>query len=167
MAEFSGNIHSVTFMDYPKNSMVEVLYKDPNHDHEGFTPCHMEVDFTQEAFRDLLEEVSLDEIEETTRANIRAERAYFNSLVEKKVSDLRSEWEDGVAVTPRDSMNGKELLELVAAKGRDKDFTFAVKIAILEDPVIVKSKDKDLKLRIRTAKTLWDLFSIYFEAKDV
>lgn len=167
MAEFSNKIHSVTFMDYPKNTMVEVLWKPEGVESEALAPWHMEVDFTQQNFQDLLQEFSLDKIEESTIAKINGETAHFQTLVEEKVNSLRSEWEAQADHHNQQVMDGKGLLELVADYGRDKDFTFAVKIAILEDPVISKSKDKDLKMRIRTAKTLWDLFSIYFNTKDV
>ena len=52
MAEFTGNIHNVTFIDYPQNTLLEILYKNPDDDHIGFTPWHMEVDFTNNDFKD-------------------------------------------------------------------------------------------------------------------
>ena len=40
-----------------------------------------------------------------------------------------------------------------------------MKIAILEDPIISKSKDKELKLSIRKAKSVFELLSIYSARK--
>jgi len=259
MAEFSGNIHSVTFMDYPQNSMVEVLYSDPNDKtREGFIPWHMEVDFTQDIFKELLEEVSLDKIEQTTIANIKADRSEFESMIDQRVRDkwkeeeaklkaaynhadkyaedrykeadtyvkekhkehlafvnqisdkvykeadkyaevlverkykeadkyaedlkgkkysevqeefkayrkeLQGRYQDVPEVVTLDDITGKDLFQVMVDKGKDNDFIFAAKVAILEDQEIAKSKDKALKLSIRKSKTLWELFKIYFDSK--
>tara|TARA_R110000851_G_scaffold202927_2_gene354738 strand:+ start:111 stop:803 length:693 start_codon:yes stop_codon:yes gene_type:complete len=229
MADFTGNIHSVTFMDYPQNTLLEILYKDPHVEREGFTPWHMEVDFTNNDFTELLQEWSLDKIERATKKDLLAERAEFDAMVDKHIQDkwekeeepklraaydavdeyakkqyemleqdgrqiykaadeygekqknkkyqevqeefkayrkeLQGRYQDVTDVTLLDDMTGKDLFDIVLSKGTDNDFIFAVKIAILEDPIIAKSKDKALKLNIRKSKNLWDLFKLYFDAK--
>ena len=90
MADFTGNIHSVTFMDYPQNTLLEILYKDPHVEREGFTPWHMEVDFTNNDFTELLQEWSLDKIERATKKDLLAERAEFDAMVDKYIQD---KWE--------------------------------------------------------------------------
>ena len=207
MAEFSGKIHSVTFMDYPKNSMVEVLWSLTGSENEGLTPWHMEVDFTQQNFRDLLQEVSLDKIEEQTIANAAAARSVYDAMIDQKVSDkwkeeevkikaaydnadlytkeryeevnlytkeaydttdlytkerheevdafterateeaqaqrkeLQGQYQHGSKVVKLDDITGKDLLAVMVNRGEDKDFIFAAKIAILEDPKIAKSSN--------------------------
>jgi len=244
MAEFTGNIHNVTFIDYPKNTLLEILYKNPDDDHVGFTPWHMEVDFTNDDFKDLLQEWSLDKIERTTKDSLRAERSEFDAMIDKHIQDkwekeeepklraaydavdeyakkqyemleqagrqiykeadeykekeqkkvlteaeeyaekqknkkyqevqeefkayrreLQGRYQDVTDATTLDEMTGKDLFDIVVSKGTDNDFIFAIKVAILEDPIIAKSKDKALKLSIRKSKNLWDLFKLYFDAK--
>lgn len=58
-------------------------------------------------------------------------------------------------------INGKDLLDIINQRDKDDDFVFNLKVSILEDSEIVKSKDKSLKLSIRKSKSIWELFKIY------
>ena len=59
MAIFTDKIVTASFLDYPQNTLVEVIYKEGDQN----TAYVMEVDFTQDDFKALLQELTLDEIE--------------------------------------------------------------------------------------------------------
>ena len=47
----------------------------------------------------------------------------------------------------------------------NKNFLFDFKLAIFEDPVIANIKDKDVKLQIRKAKSIYEAFELYCKLK--
>lgn len=62
-------------------------------------------------------------------------------------------------------LSPKDLFNQLFSMDQDKDFVFNLKISILEDTDIAKSKDKALKLSIRKAKTVTELLNIYTSFK--
>ena len=62
-------------------------------------------------------------------------------------------------------IEAKDILLQLMNKAEDKDFVFNMKVAMLEDPDIAKSKDKDMKLAIRKAKSPGELLRIYYSRK--
>jgi|GEM_PF-1649570 hypothetical protein len=184
MAIFSGKVVSATFMDFPTNTLIEVLYQEEN----GLVPYVLEVDFTSSDFNDLLQDITLEEIETATRAIVKAEANTFNQMInseidrrwalesekikeaygkvdqdrEEALKALQENYNSASStylITPKDLLNKVESLNI------DTDFLFNMKIAILEDPIISKSKDKELKLSIRKAKSVFELLSIYSARK--
>ena len=63
-------------------------------------------------------------------------------------------------------VTGKEIFATIDKNNQDDDFVFNLKVSILEDPIIVKSRDKKLKLTIRKSKSVLELLKIYAEAKE-
>ena len=120
MADFTGNIHSVTFMDYPQNTLLEILYKDPHVEREGFTPWHMEVDFTNNDFTELLQEWSLDKIEWATKKDLLAERAEFDAMVDKHIQDKWEKEEEPKLRAAYDAVDeyAKKQYEMLEQDGR-------------------------------------------------
>lgn len=87
MAIFSGKVISATFSDFPTNTIIEVLYKEE----DGVTSYVLEVDFTQNDFNDLLQDITLEEIEEATQTIVKAEADIFNRAVNEEIERRSSE----------------------------------------------------------------------------
>jgi hypothetical protein len=173
MAIFSGKVVSAKFIDPPNNMMVELLY----HEGDVVVPYVLEVDFTQQDFNDLLKEISLDDIQNNTKNQLEAQRKEIFSAIdaeierrwaleELKIKDLRNNLSAKFTTeTTTNKLTPKELFQQLFYQDQDQDFVFNLKISILEDPDIAKSKDKDLKLSIRKAKTVTELLKIYCSNK--
>lgn len=186
MAIFSGKIVSAQFIDPPSNMVIEVLYQEG----DIVTSYNLEVDFTQQDFNDLLKEVTLEEIEKNTEAQLKVERDNINSIITKEIdrlwvlesekikkayeevdnikSDLAKKYQSEFLnnrVIGIEDMLPKDIFNYLTQKNEDNDFVFNFKVSILEDPLIGKSKDKALKLSIRKSKTLFELLKFYGEAK--
>lgn len=203
MAIFSGKVVSATFLDFPTNTLIEVLYQEEN----GLVPYAIEVDFTQSDFNDLLQDITLEEIEAATQTIVKAEAYTFNRAINeeidrrcneeienrwakesekikeaynqldeyaedqklKKLSEVEQERADALKslqekynlVSSSENITPKDLLNKIESWNDDTDFLFNTKIAILEDPIISKSRDKELKLSIRKAKSVFELLGIY------
>jgi len=292
MAIFSDKIVSAKFIDPPNNMLIELLYREG----DAVIPYTLEVDFTSEDFNDLLQEITLEEIEENTNVELNAEKQFFKSIVEQEIetrwaaeqdkikaaynaaedyaqkviereySKINSEyqklekasaeinteyqklekasaeidvqynniadqwkqiydnWEkmggeyqklekasgeinteyqkldkaykrvDTYAeqekgkkfqevqeefqkareelqakfnLAPTSSaLNGKDVFAAIDENNQDNDFVFNLKVSILEDPLIAKSRDKKLKLAIRKSKSVLELLKIYAEIKE-
>jgi hypothetical protein len=191
MAIFSGKIVSSKFIDTPINTLIEVQYREG----KAVTSYVLHVDFTSEDFNDLLQEVTLDEIEEETNKQLAVEKDAFYAIVEaevdrkwaeesekiKKAYDDVDEYSEEKQEAVREKLKslqegftkgeskeskitGKKIVDLIQTVD-DKDFIFDMKVAILEDPDITKSKDKAMKMSIRKAKTAMELLRIYTSQK--
>lgn len=162
MAIFSEKVISAKFIDPPNNMLIEVLYREG----DIVTPYVLEVDFTQQDFNDLLSEISLDEIQETTRKELNAQAKFFYDIIEKEV-DQRLKVESEKFNNKPNDLSGKEIFNYILKKDNDKEFLFDFKIGILEDPDILKSNNKNLKLSIRKSKSVLELIKLYGEAKGI
>lgn len=191
MAIFNDKIVSTKFVDSPNNMLIEVLYREG----DKVVPYNLDVDFTSEDFNDLLQEVTLDEIETETQKQFHAEIAAFDAIVEeavnrrwvgesekiKKAYDDVDQYSEEKQEDARISLKalqegftkgeskeskvtGKKIVDIIQTTD-DKDFIFDMKVAILEDPDIAKSKDKSMKMSIRKAKTTIELLKIYTSQK--
>jgi hypothetical protein len=191
MAIFSGAIVSSKFIDSPNNTLIEVLYREG----DAVTPYVLHVDFTSEDFNDLLQEVTLDEIEAETNKQLTVEKDAFYSIIEAEIDrrwaeeskkikmayDDVDEYTEEKQEAVRDKLKslqegftkgesrelkvtGAKLVNIIQTTD-DKDFIFDMKVAILEDPDIAKSKDKTMKMSIRKAKAAIELLKIYTSQK--
>lgn len=153
MAIFSGKILSTKFLNYPKNTLIEVLYTED----DSIITYVLEVDFEHNDFNDLIKEVSLEKIEKNTEAIIKAELSELETIVNDEVK-RRLEQEN-------QNVTAGILINTINDKNDDQDFVFTVKVAILDDQEIAGTKDKNLKLAIRKAKTIKELLKIYIDIK--
>ena len=167
MAIFTDKIVTASFLDYPQNTLVEVIYKEGDQN----TSYVMEVDFTQENFSDLMKEITLDEIESQTKAQVEKEGEFFTKAIEQeiqrrwsleneKIQEMNKEFN---RESKSEKITGGRVIDLLHSD--DSDFIFSLKIAILEDSDIATSKDKALKMQIRKAKSALELLRIYCERK--
>ena len=81
MAIFSEKIVSAKFLDSPNNMIIEVLYQED----DSVIPYVLEVDFTNQDFNDLLQEVTLEEIEKSTQATLKAESDVFEKMINDEI----------------------------------------------------------------------------------
>jgi chromosome segregation ATPase len=84
------------------------------------------------------------------------------SEFQKLRKELSSKFSTGQIST---KLGPKDIFQQLFNSDQDQDFVFNLKISILEDPDIAKSKDKDLKLSIRKAKSVTELLNIYCAKK--
>ena len=82
-------------------------------------------------------------------------------------SDLAKEYRMSSTKFSIDNLPGKDIFNHILKKNDNKDFVFDLKVGILEDPDIAKSKDKNLKLAIRKAKSVFELIKLYEEVKGI
>ena len=158
MAIFTDKVVSATFMDYPQNTIVDVIYKEGDQN-IAYT---LEVDFTQEDFKALLQEVTLEEIEKDTKHVIEAESAFFEKVINDEINQRWTKEKENQIVkdiVENKSLTASEVLSVLFEKNEDKDFLFNMKIAILDDNEISKSKDKTLKTNIRKSRSVLEILS--------
>lgn len=189
MAIFSGHVVTAKFIDTPNNMTIEVLYEEEG----GLVPYIVDVDFTQDDFTDLLKEISLEEIEQITKDEITTRANNYHAFLAEQVDKLWEAEADKVraayeAVDEREAkiksniaeelrgevmserktgiedMEPKDIFYFLQSKNVDFDFVFNTKVAILEVPQIAQLRDKDIKLRLRKAKSFFELMQIFQEA---
>lgn len=154
MAIFSGKIVSAKFINN-LNSVVEVLYAD----NDNIITYVLDVDYTNEDFKSLLDEYPLEKIELETKEIRKKEIEVFNSLIEARASQLTKNENDKVKFTFND------FFSFIQDNSEDPDFIFEFKVAILEDKQVSEIKDKTLKAKIRKCKNFYELLSIYGDIK--
>jgi hypothetical protein len=113
-----------------------------------------------------LEELKIKEAYQ--KADLYAETEKVKKLeeVQEEFKNLRNNLSAKFTTeTTTNKLTPKELFHQLFSMDQDQDFVFNLKISILEDPDIAKSKDKDLKLSIRKAKTVTELLKIYCSNK--
>ena len=77
MARFSGQIQSVKYIDKGEKT-IEVLYgEDPS----NLTPFIIPVDYNSPIFQELLEEVSVEEIQDQTKL-------YYTELLQRRDNEI-------------------------------------------------------------------------------
>lgn len=92
MAIFSGKVVSAKFIDPPNNMMIELLYREG----DVVIPYVLEVDFTSDVFNALLQDVTLEEIEENTSKELKAEQQVFESIIQRQIETRWSMEQDKI-----------------------------------------------------------------------
>jgi len=82
MAIFSGKVVQARFLDNPNNMNIEVIYKENDEN----VVYNIEVDFSDDTFNELLQEITLEEIEAQTKAVMDAEWNWMNAIVIEEVN---------------------------------------------------------------------------------
>lgn len=86
--------------------------------------------------------------------------------VESEMKKMRQKLQSGFTMNVKtDPTKPKDIINSFVDNNEDKDFVFGMKVSILEDPIIAKSKDKAMKMEIRKAKTVMELLKIYTTQK--
>ena len=144
---FTNKIKSARFINPPENSVIELLYGEANE----LTAFHLEVNYSNQEFLDFIEEWPLEKIEKAAR-EAAVKRAKLKEDYDKQIIENYLQNSD---------IGCKEVFNYINENNRDKTAVFDLKLSVLENNMDLK--DKNLKLRIRKAKTILDLLQIYNE----
>ena len=144
---FTDKIKSARFINPPENSVIELLYGEANE----LTAFHLEVNYSNQEFLDFIEEWPLEKIEKAAR-EAAVKRAKLKEDYDKQIIENYLQNSD---------IGCKEVFNYINENNRDKTAVFDLKLSVLENNMDLK--DKNLKLRIRKAKTVLDLLQIYNE----
>ena len=142
---FSGKIQSAMFVNPPQNSTIELLYGEGTE----LTAFHLDVNYSSDEFLAFTDEWPLEKIEKTSRDNAKdiiAERDNFVSHA--SFFDL-------------DPRVLKRLIGYLLYKNSDSETLFDIKMVILSS--ISSDATREQKMKLRKAKTITQLFSIYHE----
>ena len=144
---FTGKIKSARFINPPENSVIELLYGEANE----LTAFHLEINYSNQEFLDFIEEWPLEKIEKAALQAAR-KRAKLKEDYDKQIIENYLQNSD---------IGCKQIFNYINENNKDKTAVFDLKLSVLENNMDLK--DKNLKLRIRKAKTILDLLQIYNE----
>ena len=88
MARFSGKIHSVKFVDTSEKT-IEILYGE---DSKKLFSYILPLDYTNQDFLDLLEEISIEEIQDNTRDHYQSIENNKNLVIHQAAKAMFDEW---------------------------------------------------------------------------
>ena len=88
MARFSGKIHSVKFVDTSEKT-IEILYGE---DSKKLFSYILPLDYTNQDFLDLLEEISIEEIQDKTRDHFQSIENNKNLVIHQAAKAMFDEW---------------------------------------------------------------------------
>jgi len=142
---FSGKIQSAMFVNPPQNSTIELLYGEGNE----LTAFHLNVDYSSDEFLAFIDEWPLEKVEQTARDNARNINAERDNLVANAIlADLSP-------------VVFKRLIGYLIDNNTDSETLFDTKMVILS--YIASDATREQKMKMRKAKTVTQLFSLYHE----
>jgi len=142
---FSGKIQSAMFVNPPQNSTIELLYGEGTE----LTAFHLDVNYSSDEFLAFVDEWPLEKIEKTSRDNARklyAERDNF--VADAILADFSP-------------LIFKRLVGYLLDNNSDSEILFDTKMVLLE--ALGKDAPREQKMKLRKAKTITELFSMYHE----
>ena len=142
---FSGKIQSAMFVNPPQNSTIELLYGEGTE----LTAFHLDVNYSSDEFLAFVDEWPLEKIEKTSRDNARklyAERDNF--VADAILADFSP-------------LIFKRLVGYLLDNNSDSEILFDTKMVLLE--ALGKDAPREQKMKLRKAKTITQLFSMYHE----
>ena len=235
MARFSGKIQSVKFVDTSEKT-IEILYCEPQtEDPYKLFSYYLEINYEDQNFLDLLEEISIEEIQDQTKKYhdriIAQKQAWiekaqaaldeqdkeryeiFEKYKEKQLSILQGELDaqveeryheadeykekqlkilqseideqieqrykelDGYAeseikkqkeeflskfnVPSPTRYTPEKVADYLVDNMNDEDMVFKTKLAVFNLPEVKNNLDREIKMKIRKAKSIPELFAVY------
>lgn len=155
MAIFSKKIVSAKFIN-SDNTVIEVLYTEG----DNIIPFILEVDYSNNDFKDLIDEYTLEQIETNTKEIREQQKKVFEEIIEARVKQRTKDAVEGEKV-----LLSSDIFTFLDEKANDPDFIFDFKVAMLDSELISNLDDKKLKVKIRKSKSLFELLSIYGDIK--
>lgn len=220
MARFSGKIHSVKFVDTSEKT-IEVLYGE---DSKKLFSYILPLDYSNQDFLDLLEEVSIEEIQDQTHQHYQyiqnaknmviheAAKTMFDEWIKNAQDDLDKQDENRYKIFEDYKKKQVELMNAEADEYKteqlkilkseideqadnmkselldkfkstttstrytpekvakyiidnfeDEDTVFKTKLEIFNLPEVKNSKDREMKMKVRKAKTVPEIFAAYYD----
>lgn len=142
-----------------KKDLIRALWQDEaTKQHYEYT---METDLNNDMYQKLLETYSPNEIAIMTEQQHKRSRAMYETFL-KNVGVKYGLLYDPAALDPQEKLNIDHLFHL--PEGTDgSDLLFNIKIKVFDLPAVTNSDNKDLKKRLREAKT--PLEALYIAGK--
>ena len=142
---FSGKIQSAMFVNPPQNSTIELLYGEGTE----LTAFHLDVNYSNDEFLAFTDEWPLEKIEKTSRDNA------------KDIIAERDNFVSNAIVFDLDPLVFKRLIGYLIDNNSDSETLFDTKMVILSS--IASAATREQKMKMRKAKTITQLFSLYHE----
>ena len=142
---FSGKIQSAMFVNPPQNSVIELLYGEGNE----LTAFHLDVNYSSDEFLAFTDEWPLEKVEQTARDNAR------------KLFVERDKFVADAMLADFSPLVFKRLIGYLLDNNDDSEVLFDTKIVLLS--YIASTATREHKMKLRKAKTISQLFSIYRE----
>jgi len=143
---FSGKIQSAMFVNPPQNSVIELLYGEGNE----LTAFHLDVNYSSDEFLAFIDEWPLEKIEKTARNNARKKNDEVNKVIDNQISDNLDQ--------PRVF---RRIVMYMLENNDNSETLFDTKMIILS--TIGSEVTREQKMKLRKAKTITQLFSLYHE----
>ena len=142
---FSGKIQSAMFVNPPQNTTIELLYGEGTE----LTAFHLDVNYSSDEFLAFVDEWPLEKIEKTSRDNARNSHIdYSNFVANAMLADFNP-------------LVFKRLIGYLLDNNSDSEILFDTKMVLLE--AIGSDAPREQKMKLRKAKTITQLFSLYHE----
>ena len=142
---FSGKIQSAMFVNPPQNTTIELLYGEGTE----LTAFHLDVDYSNDEFLAFIDEWPLEKIEKTSRDNARNSHIdYSNFVANAMLADFNP-------------LVFKRLIGYLIDNNSNSEVLFDTKMVILSS--IGSDATREQKMKLRKAKTITQLFSMYHE----
>ena len=142
---FSGKIQSAMFVNPPQNSTIELLYGEGTE----LTAFHLDVNYSSDEFLAFTDEWPLEKVEQTARNNA------------KDIIAERDNFVSNAIVFGLDPLVFKRLIGYLIDNNSDSETLFDTKMFILS--YIASAATREQKMKMRKAKTITQLFSLYHE----
>lgn len=156
MAIFSGKIIEAYFTN-SENDTVEVIYNDGtravNH--------YLNVNFSDDDFKDLISEYDTDKIAEAT---IQRNRKYAQQLSDMVDAGIKVKTDVKAQISVEELVN--KLLVFDRDDDEAKEILHTLKLQVFEQQKVKDSNNDELKSRLRSARTPVELLSVYKELDD-
>ena len=142
---FSGKIQSAMFVNPPQNSTIELLYGEGTE----LTAFHLNVDYSNDEFLAFVDEWPLEKVEQTARDNAR------------KLFVERDNFVANAILADFNPLVFKRLIGYLIDNNSNSEVLFDTKMVILSS--IGSDATREQKMKLRKAKTITQLFSMYHE----
>ena len=129
---------------------VEVTWEDPE---ENLVATYHEAIKGDAVWKEVLENITLAEIEDNTRNYIKDQRTAYEAMV--KSIGIK----EGLLVSEK-SQTDKSLFEIINEIEKDSEKLFKVKLEIFERPEVKSSKNKTWKAKMRKSTSVLELLSL-------
>ena len=142
---FSGKIQSAMFVNPPQNSTIELLYGEGTE----LTAFHLDVNYSSDEFLAFVDEWPLEKIEKTSRDTARNIHIDYSNFVANAI------------LADFNPLVFKRLIGYLIDNNSNSEVLFDTKMVILSS--IGSDATREQKMKLRKAKTITQLFSMYHE----
>ena len=142
---FSGKIQSAMFVNPPQNTTIELLYGEGTE----LTAFHLDVNYSSDEFLAFIDEWPLEKIEKTARDTARKIHIDYSNFVANAI------------LADFNPLVFKRLIGYLIDNNSNSEVLFDTKMVILSS--IGSDATREQKMKLRKAKTITQLFSMYHE----